>query len=62
MGDIHMHKQVQMQIYVYKYTNMHTVGSLMVHAFSILNPEQKAMQFLCVYLTGVELKHVKINF
>ena len=43
---------------------MHTMGSLMVHAFhafSILNPEQKAMQFLCVYLTGVELKHVQIN-
>lgn len=41
---------------------MHTMGSLMVHAFSILNPEQKAMHFLCVYLTGVELEHVQMNF
>lgn len=48
MGDIHIHKHVQMQTYVYKYTDMHTMGSLMVHAFSLLNPEQKAMHFLCV--------------
>lgn len=41
---------------------MHTMGSLMVHAFSILNPEQKAMHFLCVYLTRVELEHVQMNF
>ena len=62
MGDIHIHKHVQMQTYVYKCTDMHTMGSLMVHAFSLLNPEQKATHFLCVYLTGVELEHVQINF